>query len=69
MAICFRRMNYVTTREIAEAIGVTQCRVRQIALHRGIQSVKVGGVLLWPKESVKKFERREAGRPAQKGKR
>lgn len=69
MQIPFRPMNYVTTKQIAEAIGVTTCRVRQIAADRGIASVKVGATLLWPRESLKRFKRRGPGRPVpQKGK-
>lgn len=70
MAISFDAMNYITTRDIAEAIGVSACRVRQLAADRGIASVKVGTVRLWPKASLKQFQRRGPGRPVpQKGKR
>lgn len=70
MDVEFRAMNYITTKQVAEAIGVSACRVRQLAADRGIASVKMGSVLLWPRESLRRFKRRGPGRPVpQKGQR
>ena len=59
-------MYYLTTKQIAETIGVTLCRVRQLAMHRKIEPIRAGGLLLWRKDSLKQFKRREVGRPRTK---
>lgn len=60
-------MQYLTTQQVAGVLGVTPCRVRQIAEARNISSVKVGGTRLWTAQSLSKFARRPGGRPKKKG--
>lgn len=60
-------MQYLTTQQVAGFLGVTPCRVRQIAEARSIASVKVGGTRLWTAQSLSKFARRPGGRPKKKG--
>jgi excisionase family DNA binding protein len=62
-----RGMQYLTTQQVAGFLGVTPCRVRQIAEARSIASVKVGGTRLWTAQSLSKFARRPGGRPKKKG--
>jgi hypothetical protein len=69
MAISFASMNHITTKQIAESIGVTPCRVLQLASSRGIKPTRIGSAYVWPREVLSKFKRRSPGRPVQKGKR
>jgi len=66
-SLCSREMQYLTTQQVAGALGVTPCRVRQIAESRNIASIKISGIRLWTTQSLSKFARRPGGRPKKKG--
>lgn len=56
-------MTLLTTKQIADRIGVTPSRVRQIAQSRGIVGVKFGQTTVYRESSLPKFKRRPRGRP------
>jgi hypothetical protein len=53
----------LTTSQIAQRIGVTSSRVRQIAKSRGIVGVKYGNTTVYRESLLSKFKRRPRGRP------
>jgi excisionase family DNA binding protein len=57
---------YLTTQELADALGVTPRRVLQLAKDRGVESEKVGQMRLWPKSALKALKPNPPGRPPAK---
>lgn len=54
----------LTTKEIAEKLGRTEQRIRQLAELRGIKpAMRVGRVCLWHDSDMATFALRKAGRP------
>jgi len=57
-------MGYMTTKQIADAIGVSLQRVRALARSRNISCAAVAGnALLWNREDLPRFTRQQTGRP------
>jgi excisionase family DNA binding protein len=56
-------MKYLTTKQVADLLGVSPRRVRQMAEERSIKGEMYGAVLVWDIRSLSKFERRPSGRP------
>lgn len=56
-------MKYLTTKQVADLLGVSPRRVRQMAEDRRIRGLLYGKVLVWDIRALARFERRPAGRP------
>jgi len=54
----------ISTRQVAEAIGVSAQRVLQMARERKIEpAARIGPAYLWHEADLPRFERRPRGRP------
>lgn len=59
--------DYLTTAQVAEALGVVRQRVHQLARARGIEPVMRHPVCLWPRSAVRALKPRSGpGRPRKK---
>lgn len=57
----------LTTRDVANKLGVSERRVLQIANARGIEpAMRVGGACIWRALDLKRFALRPSGRPKTK---
>jgi hypothetical protein len=57
-------MKLITTKQLADRIGVTPVRVRQLAKARGITpALHTAAVKLWHPNQVRLFKRNPPGRP------
>ena len=54
---------WITTKQVADIYGVTPRRIRQIAASRGVEGRRVGRMLVWTAEEVKKMAPRKAAGP------
>ena len=52
---------WMTTKQLADQWGISMRRVRQIAKDRGIEGRKIGPILVWTQEQMKRMEPRSAG--------
>jgi excisionase family DNA binding protein len=63
---------YLTTEEAAQALGITQARIRQLVLDGTLSAIKFGdtryGTWLIPENEVERYKhtRRRRGRPSKK---
>jgi excisionase family DNA binding protein len=61
---------YLTTEEAAQALGITQARIRQLILDGTLSAIKLGheqyGTWLVPEAEIEKYKqtRRKRGRPS-----
>jgi transcriptional regulator with XRE-family HTH domain len=56
--------DHLSTRQIAERIGVSAQRVLQMARERSIEPcTRIGPAFIWHAADLKRFNRRPAGRP------
>lgn len=55
--------DYLTTREVADRLGIHPRTVREHALARGVEGRKIGQVWLWPQSILKALAERKVGRP------
>ncbi len=56
-------MNYLTTKETAEKLGVTVGRVRQMVIAGQLQAEKFGRDLMINESDIKEVSNRKTGRP------
>ena len=56
-------MKYLTTKQVADLLGVSPRRVRQMAEERRIKGAMYVKFLVWDIRALARFERRPSGRP------
>lgn len=56
-------LNLLTTKQVAEKLGVCRQRICQMSRVRHIEPVRIGTSYLWRFEDLPKFVRRPSGRP------
>lgn len=54
---------YITTKEVAEKLGISEGRVRQLISNGRLPAVKVGNTNLVKESDLKLVENRKNGRP------
>lgn len=54
---------YVTMREIAAILGISKCRVKQVAKEREIAGTEIGNMTVYHRSQVERFRR---GKPRPK---
>jgi len=58
----------MSTKQVADAVGVSAQRILQMARARGIEpAARIGPAYVWHEADLPRFDRRRAGRPRSHG--